>query len=346
MKLRLFSMFAVLLLLVGLGACGGGTGETTTEEEAPAEDAGAAEGEADAPEEEAEAEGEEEAPAEDAGAASGEASGPVAVGSKDFVEQFVLGHMYALALEDAGYEVERKLNLGGTDVAQAALESEEIDLYPEYTGTALLTVLEAPVNSDQEEVYNDVSEYYMENFNLVWLEPAPMNNTQALAMTRSKAEELGIETISDMVAQASDLVMVGPAEFQEREDGLLGLQEVYGDFELQDYLAVDPGLRYRALVDGQADVVVAFGTDGEIAANDLVVLEDDMNMFPPYQVAPVVRQPVLDANPDIAAVLNEVQPLLTNETMQRLNNEVTGNERDPEEVAREFLVSEGLISEE
>ncbi len=309
----------VLLALLLLAACGGGGtngGETG---------GGEAEG--------GEAEG------------GGAASGTITVGSKDFVEQFILGNMYALVLEDAGFTVDRALNLGNTDVAQTALENAEIDLYPEYTGTGLLTVLELPVSTDQEEVYQQVLEGYAENFNLVWLEPAPMNNTQGLAMTSERSDELGITTISDMVAQAGDVVMVGPAEFQEREDGLPGLQEVYGDFELQEYLAVDPGLRYRALVDGEADVAVAFGTDGEISAFDLVLLEDDMGMFPPYQVAPVVRQDVLDANPEVADTLNQLAPLLTNETMQQLNYEVSGNGREPEDVAREFLVQEGLISE-
>lgn len=278
-------------------------------------------------------------------AAEPAAGGMVNVGSKDFTEQFVLGEMYALILEDAGFTVERKLNLGGTDVAQVALESGEIDLYPEYTGTGLLTVLGLPVNSNPDEVYATVAEGYATEFNLVWLDPAPMNNTQALAMTRAKSEELGITTISEMAAQASALRMVGPAEFQEREDGLPGLKGVYGDFELAQYIAVDPGLRYRALVDGEADVAVAFGTDGEISAFDLVLLQDDQNLFPPYQVAPVVRQDVLDANPAIAETLNRLAPLLTDATMQRLNNEVSGNQREPVEVAREFLVEQGLITQ-
>jgi osmoprotectant transport system substrate-binding protein len=306
-----------MVLLVALAACGGG---------------------ADAP---ADAEDEETTEsAEESGSTT------IAVGSKDFIEQFILGNMYALVLEEEGFEVERKLNLGGTDVAQAALESAEIDLYPEYTGTALLTVLEMPVNTDPEEVYDTVAEGYEEEFDLIWLEPAPMNNTQALAMTQERSEELEITTISDMVEQASDLIMVGPAEFQEREDGLLGLKDVYGDFELAEYKAVDPGLRYRALVDGEADVVVAFGTDGEISRYDLVLLEDNEGMFPPYQVAPVVREDILEDNPDVTDALNELSPLLTTETMQQLNNEVSENERDPEDVAREFLEEEGLISSE
>jgi osmoprotectant transport system substrate-binding protein len=274
------------------------------------------------------------------GAAGGDT---IRVASKDFTEQFILGNMYALALENAGFKVERKLNLGGTPVAQEALVSDQIDVYPEYTGTGLLTVLKQPVSTDAQAVFDTVKRLYGEQFSLTWLEPAPMNNTQAIAMTRAQAEELGIVTISDFAAKAGELIMVGPPEFQEREDGLPGIQAVYGDFQLKEYKAVDPGLRYQALTNGEADVTVAFGTDGEIAAFDLVVLEDDKGMFPPYQVAPVIRNDTLEANPKIAEVLNAVSAKLTNEVMQQLNYEVSGKGREPEEVAREFLVNEGLI---
>ncbi|HHP7244696.1 MAG TPA: glycine betaine ABC transporter substrate-binding protein [Elainellaceae cyanobacterium] len=276
---------------------------------------------------------------------AGNDSNAVKVGSKDFTEQFIIGEMYALVLEEAGLPVERKLNLGGTPVAQAGLQSGEIDLYPEYTGTGLLTVLKMSPSSDQQEVYDTVSSSYREQFDLVWLEPAPMNNTQALAMTQEGAETYGIQTISDMAEQANQLIMIGPPEFAEREDGLPGLKEAYGDFELREYKAVDAGLRYEGLVNGEADVAVAFGTDGEISAFDLVVLEDDQNLFPPYQVAPVVRQETLDANPAIADALNSLSSLLTNETMRQLNYEVSGNQREPADVAKEFLLEQGLISE-
>ena len=270
----------------------------------------------------------------------------IRVGSKDFTEQLILGEIYALVLEDAGYSVERKLNLGGTPVAQAALESGEIDLYPEYTGTGLLTVLKEPASSDPEAVYETVAGQYKDQFNLVWLEPSPMNNTQALAMTQEKSRELDITTISDFVEQASNLTLIGPPEFEVREDGLIGLKSGYGDFELKSYKAVDPGLRYKGLVDGEADVAVAFGTDGEISAFDLVVLEDDQQLFPPYQVAPVARQALLDANPEVAMVLNDLSPLITDEVMQSLNYQVTGEEREPEEVAQAFLVEYGWLEAE
>jgi len=275
--------------------------------------------------------------------ANNNANTTIRVASKDFTEQFILGEMYAMVLENAGFTVERKLNLGGTPVAQAALLSKEIDIYPEYTGTGLLTVLKQPASSDRQQVFETVNTMYQEQFQLTWLEPSPMNNTQALAMTREGAEKFGIKTISDMAAKAGELTMAGPPEFQEREDGLPGIQVAYGNFQLKEYKSVDPGLRYQALTEGQADVVVAFGTDGEIAANDLVLLEDDKNLFPPYQVAPVVRSEVLEANPGIAEALNALSPLLTDEVMQRLNYEVSGNQREPADVAREFLQQSGLI---
>lgn len=278
-----------------------------------------------------------------AGCGQGNQAAKIVVGSKDFPEQLILGEMYAQLLEHNGFQVERKLNLGGTPVAHEALKKGEIDLYPEYTGTGLLTVLKLPVNNDPRQVYETVAKGYQEQFNLVWLDPAPMNNTQALAMTREGAARYGIRTISDMVAKADQLVMIGPPEFDQREDGLPGLMKVYGQFTLREYKPVEKGLRYEGLVEGQADVAVAFGTDGEIAAYNLVVLEDDKGMFPPYQVAPVVRQQTLEANPQIKDILNQLAPQLTDAVMQKLNYEVSGNGREPAEVAKEFLTQAGLL---
>jgi osmoprotectant transport system substrate-binding protein len=270
---------------------------------------------------------------------------PIIISSKDFNEQFIISEMYALLLEDAGFTIERKFNLGNTPLVHAALQNGEVDLYPEYTGTGLLTVLKEPSISDPQQVYDTVSTKYREQFGIVWLDPAPMNNTQALAMTRETAEQYGITTISDMVPHASELVMIGPPEFQEREDGLPGLKKVYGNFTLKEYKGFETGLRYPTLISGEADVVVAFSTDGEISEFDLLVLEDDKAIYPPYQVAPLVRQDTLDAPPGIAEVLNTLAPYLTNKTMQRLNYEVSGNKKEPAEVAKTFLVAEGLLEE-
>lgn len=272
-----------------------------------------------------------------------EADAVIRVGSKDFAEQFILGEMYALALEDGGLSVERKLNLGGTPVAQAGLEAGEIDLYPEYTGTGLLTVLKLPRSSDRAQVYQTVSQAYRDRFNLIWLDPSPMNNSQALIMTQDGSEKHGIQTISEFATKANQLTVIGPPEFQVREDGLPGLKAGYGEFELQEYKAVDPGLRYQGLVNGDADVAVGFSTDGEISALNLLILEDDKDLFPPYQVAPVVRQEILETHPEIAPVLNQVTTQITNEVMQRLNYEVTGKQREPIDVARDFLMQTGIL---
>ncbi len=273
------------------------------------------------------------------------AKGTVSVASKDFAEQYILGEMYALLLEDAGFDVDRRGALGGTPILHESLLNDQLDIYPEYTGTGLLTVLGMDVMSDPSAVFDTVSDAYAEQFDLVWLAPAPMNNTQAIAMTADRASELGISTFSDLAAQAGDLVLVSPPEFVEREDGLPGLQAVYGGFEFANVLTVDPGLRYQTLNSGDADVTVAFGTDGELFAFGLTVLEDDKGMFPPYQVAPVVRQEVLDEYPEIADVLDTLAPLLTNDTMQELNNRVTGGGEEPEAVAKSFLEANNLLSE-
>jgi osmoprotectant transport system substrate-binding protein len=277
------------------------------------------------------------------GGGSAGSAAPIKVGSKDFTEQFIIGEMYALALENAGLKVERKLNLGGTPVAQKGLESGQIDLYPEYTGTGLLTVLKLPANSDRQKVFDTVASAYKEKYNLVWLKPAPMNNTEGLAMTKERSQALGIKTISQMVAKANLLTVIGPPEFTQREDGLPGLKATYGNFNFKGFKGVDSGLRYKGLIDGEADVVVAYGTDGEISAFNLVLLEDDKKLFPPYQVAPIVRQQTLDANPGIADALNALAPKLTDEVMQKLNYEVSGKQREPAAVAKEFLIQEGLI---
>lgn len=270
----------------------------------------------------------------------------VAVGSKNFTEALILGEMYAQLLEDAGISVERKLNLGTTDIAHSALQAGEIDLYPEYTSTALLTVLKAEPMNDRQAIYERVKSEYQEQFNLVWLEPAPFNNTQALATTQEVSSRLGMRTFSDLAQAAPELVLGGPPEFFEREDGLPGLQQAYGGFQFKEVRQLDPGLRYQALLNGDIDVVVAFGTDGQLDGYDLVRLEDDMNFYPPYQVAPVVRQDTLSAFPQITDALNKVAPLLTDQVMSNLNWKVDGPEKmEPANVARQFLLENNLISE-
>ncbi len=225
----------------------------------------------------------------------------------------------------------------------AALKRGEIDLYPEYTGTALLTVLHLPPNSDAKQTYQTVKAAYAKQYGLVWLDPAPMNDTQALATTRAVAGRYALGTLSDLAAKASELRLGTVPEFLSRSDGLPGLRKRYGGFTFKDTKIVDNGLKYQALQHGDVDVVIAFSTEGQIKADSLVVLEDNKHLFPPYQVAPVVRKAVLDAQPALAAPLDKLAPLLTNDAMQNLNLQVDGpQKREPADVARDFLKQNGL----
>jgi osmoprotectant transport system substrate-binding protein len=291
----------------------------------------------------------------------------VKVGSKDFTEQFILGNMYLGILKDMGISAEEALNLGGTQIAQQALVNGDISLYPEYTGTGLTEVLgltvdslggdaspvaspaATPVTSGSGDlsqvVFDTVKTQYQEQFGLVWLERSQANNTQALAVKRSFSEENGITTISQLAEKAGDYTISAPADFPEREDGLLGLERVYGEgFGDIDVLPVAPGLKYQALVDDDAQVVLAFGTDGQISGFDLVILEDDKGLWPPYNVAPVIRQDVLDAYPEIADRFNAVTTGLTDEILSGLNWQVDGDDKkDPADVANQYLTDNGLI---
>jgi osmoprotectant transport system substrate-binding protein len=270
-------------------------------------------------------------------------AGTITVGSKNFTEELILGELYAQALEHAGVAVTRKLNLGTTDIAMAALKRGEIDLYPEYTGTALLNVLHLPPDGDGKRVYATVKSAYAKQFGLVWLDPAPMNDTQALATTQAVAGQYQLGHLSDLAPKARALRLGAVPEFLKRADGLPGLQKRYGGFHFKQVKIVDNGLKYQALDHGDVDVILAFTTEGDLKANNLVVLEDDKHLFPPDAVAPVVRKAALDAKPALAKPLNALAPLLTNDVMQNLNLQVDGpQKREPADVARDFLKQNNL----
>jgi osmoprotectant transport system substrate-binding protein len=267
----------------------------------------------------------------------------IAIGSKDFTEELILGEMYAQLLEKHGLAVVRKLNLGGTQVAMEALERGDIDLYPEYTGTALITILKRKPTGDGTTIYATVKGEYARRFGLVWLDPAPMNDTQALAMTQAGSATYGVRTLSQLAVDASKLRLGAIPEFTTREDALPGLQRAYGGFHFKEIRLFDIGLKYKALESGNVDVVVAFGTDGQIAADHLVLLEDDKHFWPAYHAAPVVRRATLDRHPEIATYLNRLAPLLTDDVMRGLNERVDGEKAEPADVAQSFLSAHGLI---
>jgi osmoprotectant transport system substrate-binding protein len=271
---------------------------------------------------------------------------PVRLGSKNFTESYIVAEMYGQMLEQAGLPVERRLDLGATDVAHAALLRGDIDLYPEYTSTGLMTVIKATAEPDAaaEKIYRTVRDRYAEQFGLVWLDPAPFNNPQALATTNEVAEAMDLHSYSDVAAKAATLTLGAPPEFIAREDGLRALQAAYGPFEFRSVLPLEPAQRYPALTRGDVDVVLAFGTDGQINGLGLVLLEDDKRLYPPYQVAPVVRREALSAHPQMAERLNEVSRLLTTDIMQALNWQVDGPDGlSPAEAATAFLRDKGML---
>jgi osmoprotectant transport system substrate-binding protein len=278
-----------------------------------------------------------------AAAGCGGAQTQVAVGAKNFTEELILGELYAQVLAGHGLSVARKLNLGGTDIAMEALRRDEIDLYPEYTGTALLTQLKRQPLADGKQMYAVVKAEYERQYGLTWLDPAPANNTQALATTAALAAKYNLRTLSQLAAAAPQLRLGAIPEFLKRSDGLPGLQRVYGGFAFKQTRLIDIGLKYKALLIGDVDVVVAFGTDGEILGEHLTVFTDDKHFWPAYNVAPVVRDQTLKTYPAIATHLNAIAPLLTDTVMRSLNDEVAGKQkREAGDVARDFIKAHGL----
>jgi glycine betaine/choline ABC-type transport system substrate-binding protein len=283
----------------------------------------------------------------------------IVVGSKDFTESVVLGEIVAHLLEGNGYPVERQLNLGGSVVVHEALVAGEVDVYVEYTGTGLLAILgmelpsrdttpaATPVAAQDgplgiDPVYEIVIREYAEQFGIDWLQPWGFNNTYALALRGDHAAELGVNRISDLQSIAGDLTFGATQEFLVRQDGLPGLEATYG-FEFGDSLGLDPGLMYAALGDGQVDVISAFATDGRIAAFDLTLLEDDLGFFPPYFAAPVVRQELLEESPEVGDTLNQLAGQIDDATMAELNLQVDERGAEATDVARDYLISQGLI---
>jgi osmoprotectant transport system substrate-binding protein len=271
----------------------------------------------------------------------GTAQAQVRVGSKNFTEQFVLGEIYAQALEAAGIKTEKKLNLGGTLIAYKALEEKQIDMYPEYTGTMLLAILKLESMTDPKAVHDKVRDEYAKK-GLVVLPQANVNNTYVLVMRPEIAAKYKVDTLSDLAKVSKDLVLGAGPEFRDRKDGLPGLKSKYGmEFKEDQQMAI--GLRYSALKNDHIQVVNGYSTDGLIASMKLKRLKDDKNLWPPYYVAPVVRKEVLDANPKIAEVLNRVSALLEENEVATMNYQVDGEKMEPKDVARAFLKSKGIV---
>ena len=262
----------------------------------------------------------------------------VRVGSKNFTEQEILGEIVAQLIEQrTDLAVERRFGLGGTDICHAALVSGQLDVYVEYTGTGLLTVLKRDVIKDPAEAHWVVASAYRDRFDLEWLPPIGFNNTYAMTVRASQAEEQGWTGISDLARAAGELRGGFTSEFMERPDGYPGLREAY-ELELGSTMDLDPGLMYKAVADSQVDVICAFATDGRIAEFELRTLRDDQSFFPPYDAAPVIRGETLRTHPELRDALAALAGTITDSQMRRMNHAVDVLRQDPADVARAWIV--------
>ena len=272
------------------------------------------------------------------GGGKSSANGAIRVASKNFGENIIVGEIYAGALERAGFSVERHMNLGSTQIAMAAMERGDVDLYPEYTGTGLIDVLHLPPMRDAKMLYDRVRMQYQERYGMTWLTPSPANDSQGLVVTRAVADR-GVRTLSACANAAPQLRLAAVPEFVARADALPGLQKFYGGFKFKDVKTYDIGLQYDALKDGDADVATAFTTDAQILEYGLVLLEDDRHFWPAYNIAPVVRNEVLRAHPKIAPILNALAPKITTERLAQMNYEYTVRKEDAATIAHSFLTA-------
>jgi len=271
------------------------------------------------------------------------------VGSKNFTEQQILGQIMIQLLQAKGFTCEDKTGLGGTLVARKALENGQIDIYMEYTGTALVTMLkEKKIITDPKECYAFVKKADLERNGLVWLPYMSFNNTYCLMMRKDDAAAKGIKTLSALSAYVKanpDAIRFGTGpEFYARPDGYKPLQKKYDfKFPKDKIIKMDDGLLYKALKDGQVDVAMGFATDGRIKGFDLVVLEDDLNYFPVYNPAPVVRKETAKEYPELESIFSALAEKLDTQTMTDLNYAVDSEHKNVADVAHEWLKSVGLI---
>lgn len=268
----------------------------------------------------------------------------VVIGSKDFSENIILGEMFAQLIENnTDIEVVRKLNMGGTFVCFEAIKNGDIDIYPEYTGTGLTAQLKMDVITDSEEAYRVVAEEFNKQFNIKWLSPLGLNNTYTLAVTQEVAEEFGVETFSDLAAVSEELIFGAEHEFFNRQDGFEGLVDAYGMEFAGEPKKMQVALKYQAIGNGDMDVTDAFATDGQIIQYNLKILEDDKGFFPPYYVAPIVKNETLEQFPELEGVLDMLAGMVDDATMTELNYRVDVEGESVETVATDFLTNAGLL---
>lgn len=267
--------------------------------------------------------------------------GEIVVGSTNFPEQELVAEMYAQVLENAGYSVNKRFQLGSREVVFPALQGGELDMTPEYIGTLLEFINggAGEATSDTDETLNLLNEQLPDG--LTMLEPSDAQDKNALAVTSETADEMSLSTVSDLEGKAGDLVLGGPPECPQRPLCLPGYEETYG-LQFKEFKALDAGgpLTTEALNSGEVDVGLVFSTQGAIIANDWVTLEDDKGLQPAENITPAVREEIL--NGEVEELINGVSAVLTTENVTEMNEKIDGGEA-PADVARQFLEQEGLI---
>jgi osmoprotectant transport system substrate-binding protein len=273
------------------------------------------------------------------------ASVSLKIGSKNFTEQKVLGEIYAQGLAAAGYNTTTDLNLGDEQTALKAVKGGQIDAYPEYTGTALLSFFNkkaADLPKDPQAAFQEAKTEF-EKQGLTAFPPTPFTDSNEVAVTQATADKLGLKNISDLSSKASTLTLYGTPECRQRMDCLLGLEKVYG-LKFKKFVPVAPDQRHEVLQSGRADVSIVFTTDPQIKRNKEVLLNDDKGMFPPYNSTLVMKQATATkAGADLPKVLDLIQKPLTDDAMQELDARVDIDKKQPAEVAKEYLQETGLV---
>ncbi len=268
----------------------------------------------------------------------------VVVGSKPHAEQYILAEMISLLIEEkTDLAVEQKLGIGGgTSNLHPAMLAGDIDIYPEYTGTGWLFVLQMDLIEQPDELYAAVKEEYEKEFGITWLGRYGFNNTYALAVRNEFADRYGLKTYSDLAEVSHELVFGAEYDFFERDDGFDALSAAYG-LNFRDTRELDIGLKYQAIGSKRVDVINAFSTDGLLAEHDITVLEDDKFFFPSYEAATIILTSTLEKYPQLEDVLNLLAGAVSDEAMTRMNYRVEEVNEDPRAVAREFLMEAGLL---
>ncbi len=268
---------------------------------------------------------------------------PIVVGTKPFAESFILGEVFSQLLEARGFAVDRRPGLGATEIAFGALRRDEIDVYPEYTGTGLLAILGEEPPSSGAAAYQRVAAVFRERWGVRWLPPLGFENTYAIAVRGETADSLGLATLTDLAREAGRLVAGFSPDFIGRADGLPGLRSAYG-LEPAEVRALLQAVKYQALAEGEVDVIDGYATDGQIARYDLVVLADDLGFFPPYDAAALVSRRLAEERPAALAALGELSGRIDEPTMRELNRRVEIDGEDVGVVAGDLLAALGLVS--